>query len=75
MEIDVRATMDQSPLTHCTIAVPQLKSCASGIEPLFANYANETPHDGTPSDAFTSLVMRHTDGDRPWRPSMGEERG
>ena len=52
-----------------------LKSCVCWIEPLFADYANETPQDGTPPAAFTSVVLRRAFGDWIRRPHLGDERG
>jgi hypothetical protein len=40
-----------------------LESCHGSTEPLFANDAHETPHDGTPADAFTCLILRLAFGD------------
>ena len=40
-----------------------LESCHASTEPLFADDAHETPHDGTPPDAFTCPILRLACGD------------
>jgi hypothetical protein len=57
------------PLNIITLATSnsacevKFESCHASTEPLFANDAHETPHDGTPPDAFTCLILRLAFGD------------